>query len=341
MSEPDESSPAGHRTADKLLVCAVADARQLLDYCLRHGKQVDEKHVDTLVRASRAIEQGQLPPELEREFLTAFSAVAASAKPASADSVRRGARGWFWAVRGGTVFFLLVAIAIHVFWVVGASLSTDVSTRIKEYRETTHAILDHHRMPMEAVSGETERLYFRMRDVGAQLLTETSSLHTWNLVWGRTLSLFRMTPSFMTAEYQQLSIDGKALVDLANAKLAVGALIAFVLPLFYGTLGAFVCVLRDSSETIGTASLTHESASQYLSRLTLGPIAGVVIGFLLAPEGAGAIEAGALRSLGTPTLAFLAGYSIEMVFSMMDRLISATSRSGPRGEADKAERPEH
>jgi hypothetical protein len=325
---------------DALLMSAVADARELLDHCLKHGKQVDEKHVATVVRASRAVAQGELPEDLEREFLSALSAVAAAAKPASADSLRRGSGGWIWTLRGGTILFVLVAIVVHVFWVVGASLSADVSTRIKEYRDTTQAILDHHRLPIETVSADTERLYFRMRDVGTQLLSETNSLHTWNLVWGRALALVRTVPSFMTAEYQQLSIDGKALVDLANATLAVRALVTFVLPLLYGTLGAFVYVLRESSREISAAVFTHDSASQYVSRLTLGPIAGVVIGFLMTPESGTAIDMGAVRALGTPTLAFLAGYSVEMVFSIMDRLIAVTSRSGPRGEGDKAAPPE-
>jgi hypothetical protein len=102
-----------------------------------------------------------------------------------------------------------------------------------------------------------------------------------------------------------------------------------ILPLLYGVLGSAVYLLRTrfSSEHAKTIQLS-QSGGAFL-RLGLGGISGLAIGWFWIPTGADGF--GKITSL-TPTpfaIAFLAGYSIDLLFSILDRLISAMN---PRPE---------
>jgi hypothetical protein len=91
-----------------------------------------------------------------------------------------------------------------------------------------------------------------------------------------------------------------------------------ILPLMYGFLGASVYLMRTF---LGTAA-ERPGASAFI-RLGLGGIAGLAIGWFAGPEAAKATQL-----TTTPfALAFLAGFSIELLFSVLDRLIAAFAPS--------------
>jgi hypothetical protein len=56
----------------------------------------------------------------------------------------------------------------------------------------------------------------------------------------------------------------------------------------------------------------------HLARLSLGALAGIAAGWLIAPE-----QHGLLKAVPAWTLAFLAGYGSELVFALMDRIITS------------------
>jgi hypothetical protein len=118
---------------------------------------------------------------------------------------------------------------------------------------------------------------------------------------------------------------------LANLQL-------FVLPLFYGLLGAFVYVLRTLTIEIKTLTYTRESNISYRLRIQLGALAGLAIGWFTGPNASFSLDtvsSGALstfssggvsaQTLSPMALAFVAGYSVDVLFALMDRIIYAFS----------------
>ena len=89
---------------------------------------------------------------------------------------------------------------------------------------------------------------------------------------------------------------------------------------------------------ISIARFSTESNSSFLLRLALGTLAGLIIGwfgFLLPGQSV-------VASIPPMALAFLVGYNIEIVFSLMDRLIGKYTRpdEGQRDAEDETEEDE-
>jgi hypothetical protein len=107
-----------------------------------------------------------------------------------------------------------------------------------------------------------------------------------------------------------------------EANLARECVELYLLPLLYGLLGSCLHVLRTLAASIETR--THVVSRLYLVRIYTGGLAGLVIAWF----GIGGEGAGPLVSLTPFALAFLAGYSVELLFAFMDRLVAAFSGRG-------------
>jgi hypothetical protein len=123
---------------------------------------------------------------------------------------------------------------------------------------------------------------------------------------------------------------------LQQKKFILTSLQLFVLPLFYGLLGAFVYVLRTLTVEIKTLTYTKESNISYRLRIQLGALAGLAIGWFTGPNASFSLDAVSSETLSTlggvsaqtlspMALAFLAGYSVDVLFALMDRIIYAFS----------------
>ena len=106
------------------------------------------------------------------------------------------------------------------------------------------------------------------------------------------------------------------------------ALNIYFLPLVYGLLGACAYVLRTLSREIREYTYSPASEIQLQLRLYLGALSGFAIAWFVNDQ-----TAPTLRSSITPlALAFLAGYSVELVFALMDNLVNAFSRRSEKAE---------
>jgi hypothetical protein len=105
------------------------------------------------------------------------------------------------------------------------------------------------------------------------------------------------------------------LTFLPVIKEKVSLRLNWFLPFFSGVLGSIILVMRN------VASVRTPAVEWFpiLMRLSLGGVAGVVIGWF------GALAVPGLESktaLSVPfALAFLTGYSIELLFNLLDRMI--------------------
>lgn len=104
---------------------------------------------------------------------------------------------------------------------------------------------------------------------------------------------------------------------------------AWILPFLAGLLGAAVYMLRDALDP-RTAAI---GSTLSIVRLAMGGIAGIIIGWFWAPSNAANASMGIASSVPF-ALAFISGFSIEILFSVLDRvnrtiLDETVRRKGP------------
>lgn len=120
-------------------------------------------------------------------------------------------------------------------------------------------------------------------------------------------------------EEEQLGVEDA----LVNSKSILAILSQYVLPLLYGLLGSLAYILRTLSREIQDVTFTRGSEIRYSLRWPLGMLGGVTVGLFFDPADLSGFEV--ITPLG---LAFLAGYGVELLFTGLDRLVSAFTGEG-------------
>jgi hypothetical protein len=115
----------------------------------------------------------------------------------------------------------------------------------------------------------------------------------------------------------------KVELSLLNSKSTLDILSQYVLPLLYGLLGSLAYILRTLSREIHNVTFTRGSEIRYSLRWPLGMLGGVTVGLFFDP--ADLTGFAAITPLG---LAFLAGYGVELLFTGLDRMVSAFTGEG-------------
>jgi hypothetical protein len=110
----------------------------------------------------------------------------------------------------------------------------------------------------------------------------------------------------------------KVEISLLNSKSTLDILSQYVLPLLYGLLGSLAYILRTLSREIHNVTFTRGSEIRYSLRWPLGMLGGVTVGLFF--DTAELTGFAAITPLG---LAFLAGYGVELLFTGLDRMVSA------------------
>ena len=112
--------------------------------------------------------------------------------------------------------------------------------------------------------------------------------------------------------------------DIYQIKAKINVLVTWLLPGLYGLLGACVFLLRDLL-LIRDGRLSRDkriiSMLLLLLRIALGGLAGIIIGWFWVPSSAGNSSSVVLPISSIPFgLAFMAGFSIDTMFSVLDRV---------------------
>jgi hypothetical protein len=120
-------------------------------------------------------------------------------------------------------------------------------------------------------------------------------------------------------EKQQLGVEDV----LVNSKAILAVLSQYLLPLLYGLIGSLAYILRTLSSEIHNVTFTRGSEIRYALRWPLGMLGGVTVGLFFDPADFSGFAA--ITPLG---LAFLAGYGVELLFTGLDRMVSAFTGEG-------------
>jgi len=91
----------------------------------------------------------------------------------------------------------------------------------------------------------------------------------------------------------------------------------YILPLFYGLLGALAFVLRDLAITTRKIIFTKDANINHTLRIMLGTIAGLAVGVFWGEISEQNNLIG-VKTLGPLLAAFIAGFTVEYVFALIE-----------------------
>lgn len=142
----------------------------------------------------------------------------------------------------------------------------------------------------------------------------------------------------MTGEgYEHLTPDAQTHVHYVSAQYMLHAISAYMLPVLYGLLGASFYVLRQLPRDIENLTFSMNSHIEYSLRIAQGPLAGIMAGyfFITSPIDLHSYtdRQSVMQSLADVSsnvvdfsplaVAFLAGYSVELIFYVIERITGA------------------
>ena len=111
-----------------------------------------------------------------------------------------------------------------------------------------------------------------------------------------------------------------------EVRIIVANIGTYLIAMVMGILGALTFILRSLSNQLRDHTYVPMSASISIVRICLGAIAGV-FGSLLVPNG----DTG-LKSLPPLFVPFVFGYGIEILFSLLDKVVRSFTQTEPTGQ---------
>jgi len=125
---------------------------------------------------------------------------------------------------------------------------------------------------------------------------------------------------------------GVLVYDEADLRQNIERVGLWVLPAVFGMLGAVVYQLRAALDRMRPDPRFWRA----VMRTALGGLAGIAFGWIWTPDGASGASA---MPLGAYALAFVIGYSIDVFYALLDRVVTTLSSNVGRREEQKGGQP--
>lgn len=320
----------------------VEEACLLLSYAAQGGLNLKMETAKSIAKSKVLLAEGKLSGDEEAQFYLAYEELAKLAKPVTVASLsaakETGRKSWrldmlrpkqinisearqaamsYWNL---TLFALGLLLAVQIYWVVGFNASKAIKdsrteiTKLTRELEEQQGRLKNEQKTLTSEQKAQGNIKIKELDTQKKRLEKRKStykdiLHIWNLlIWA------------------WLPYENDTGTTLALADFTLIALQGYLLPLLYGLLGACTYVLRMLSSEIRNLIYTGKSYIRYRARILLGTLSGLAITWFIQPDAA------ILKSLSSLALAFLAGYSVEILFAVMDKFVGAFSGKTPAQE---------
>lgn len=177
---------------------------------------------------------------------------------------------------------------------------------------------------LEVEVARAKRLLASARDM---LASSQILLQGWDIFTGeedplRVLSGLRNGPPADAPGEAGASADPRLRyadnLALLASRSALSTFNQYVLPLLYGLVGALAFILRTLSREMAAVTYAPADNLRYTLRWPLGMLAGITVGWFFDPE-----TLTGLAAVQPLALAFLAGYSVELLFAGLDRIVAA------------------
>lgn len=343
MNSPGAGDP-NPLTGTTRLIGAVEGANTLLYHAITSGQDLSSSLRDPIIKARTAIEHGEaLTDDEEGKFLDAYAKLAARVAPVTAatlDATRRRERpGWLGrllrlrpvsdaqrlASHFGLLALCLIAVITLGEWTrtfIGSIAAAEkqfaangqemreAEIRLRSIEDQIGMLMGNDRVTTDTASAGAirEALKARKSEVDAKI---------WALDYANGQLHDTIEKGYETLE--RVLFLGRA--KLRYVSMPLGNIIGGVLlPVLYGALGTCAFVLRSLFREMVDRTFDARRAGEFKVRIFLGTLSGLSLQWLVVrPDGT---VAGGI----TPAvLAFLGGYSVEMFFTAMDRLVHAVA----------------
>jgi hypothetical protein len=362
----DSSSAKLAQTA--LARTALPDAVTLLDYLMSHGLSVQLEApafadiVKTIARTRKAVEDGTLDSTLAWSFLESFGILSDLAYPVTPQTIAASRHVKLWILTLPVWIAFLATFALTLAASFNMTLVNDIQSGVEQqFRQAldlSFAVAmqrvggarapadtgeDEHSVPSETTTSLNAAPFFAARN--ASLISKIHELQRWIVripgvsrlpqyaAAGRVVDALTVVPGPVPTDPQQLpafadqelksyhDIRGAAQELMQFDDLIFAPFNTYVAPALYGLLGAILYNLRTDMASIRLGTLAPRRRS--LMRYLMGLVCGLIAGQFFRATGS--------FSLSMVAIAFLAGYSVDLVFAAIDQQIETFTRlAGPR-----------
>lgn len=179
-------------------------------------------------------------------------------------------------------------------------------------------------IPDAPLAADYQPLCERLRHARDQMQLARTGLGAWNIVSYR---LSYLMPIRWLGERDPLP-PGISEEQWNSSELRASAVMAgftgFVLPMLLGLLGAFTYVYRDLDRRVRNATLVPGDGLHGTLRILLGMILGGLLGVLWTNGQPIHLEG---VTLSLTALAFFVGYSVEVVFQVLDSVVTKVANA--------------
>ncbi len=221
-----------------------------------------------------------------------------------------------------------------MYWFVGYQTVQGIDL---EAAESSHqACTESHRNFENAEpGGEDERVLERLDALAwseyesavAPIQMRLSFLETWNAPWVKLIETLPKPNSSLPDKAEEILTEEEwrktqfawlSMRVVTSSTFTLHTLSDYLLPLIYGLLGAFAFALRSITEQVRLLLYTDVARMRLGIRLQLGALGGLAIGWFLSPDD---LSQGQFSFSSPWALAFLAGYSVEKLFDLLDKVV--------------------
>ena len=326
---------------------AVSDAQRLLHYASNRGIALSDEVIQPIVHAQEMIGRDTKNPatfQSQQLFWKALTQLSAATQPASTESLRYCTTtrvpfwdkvAWFKRWLGWNVLYTQAEVAVRrsavktlvcLFVLSVCQIYNHLSsTTYNGYYESKQIVAEKHRLikTNQAALSAKGLNSEQAASLNAQIAEASEVVEDKKDSTIRNLQLMRQLMFWVNWQEKFKGVEDeyvRAQITLASMQGMLLILGDFCLPMLWGLLGASLYVSRALAEDIKASAYTAEKALVFQSRYYMGAVAGFVATRVIS------VTPGLEKNAIAPfVLAMVVGYSVEVLFSLLDKIIATFS----------------
>lgn len=355
----------------QLLRSSLEDAERLLAHAAEYGIKISEKHIKAIVEAKAKEQNDNWTEQDEIDLWVAFQTISKAVHPVTIDSIRASSTptgepsGWLaylfriknrrslvrksvrW-YSGFALVSMLIMLSLQIYSLQGTKYLASLESGNNRTMEIENRL---HQLVLitsadRSIMMEQEALMTEMDEKTQEVESNIELLNNWLKftynIWSKTTREVHQAMQQKREAVNDAPMDGppafsapdnktQNIIIIQQSKSLLIILNQYILPLMYGLLGGFAFVLRSLANETKSMTYTAVSNIKYALRIHLGALAGLVVGFLWGDIASGSV--GVANSFSPLAVAFIAGYSVEFMFRLLDSIIGGTEKRVAGGDS--------